>query len=93
MKYIWTDKDKFTGRWVCKDEKPSDFESLRDCYKIGFDPRFNGVAVICITDGMIVFLASKPELISWLNQKEMIPMPHKWLLQAMEILRDVYEGH
>lgn len=72
-------------------------------YKIGYlaagNPLFPDTSgdarkdfvLIAITDGMIGLPMTKRELVDDLNERQMIPMPHDWLVKTIEHLRDAYE--
>ena len=103
MTYHWTEADIIVGRWVCKPAPdktiPGDAEgrwevngwTAKWTYQIGWlasEQSDNNIALICITDGMIVRHKSRTALVAALNRDKMRPMPHKWLLATVDYLRD-----
>lgn len=103
MKYTWTESDIVAGRVVCKQSEyhhgnrpwePSG-GAMKWTMKIGYLPSLASerhFCLIALTDGMISCEGvSKAELVERLNKDEMIPMPHPWLLEVMDALRDCYE--
>jgi len=95
MKYTWTEEDIIPGRFVCKNrkfDKPTG-NSAKWTSKIGFLPTAKGTkyCLISMTDGMVNTYESKQELADSLNQNEMMPMPHEWLVETINYLRDCYE--
>lgn len=83
----------------------ADGHSAKWSYKIGFMPgdisppvrdengkwKSNHFCTVAMTDGMVIGPKSAEEMVQWLNNNQMIPMPHKWLLEVVEYLRGVYE--
>lgn len=97
MKYIWSKDDIIVGRIVCKN---IDFQKNLDIlylatttYKIGYvagdEDRY---VLLAMTDGMVGKTHTKEALATALNDDDMVPMPHKKLLEVIKKLRDVYEG-
>jgi hypothetical protein len=99
MKYNWELKDIVAGKIVCKDpsyQKRDFFQangnSAKWTYKIGFGYWEDGQrpTLNAMTDGMIHSFKNDQELVDYLNKCELIPMPHKWLIETMNYLRDCY---
>ena len=100
MKHIWEPQDIVAGRFVCKHPSYQGRDHFEPCgsackwtYKIGFgfwDTQM--YALIAMTDGMISNkFKTKEELAKFLNDHALMPMPHKWLIQVIDSLRDCYE--
>ncbi len=99
MQYIWEEKDIICGRIACKptaDGKPfkADGWTAKWTLKIGFRPDLPSDEHYCLTamtDGMNIPVGSAKAMAERFNNDKMIPMPHAWLLQTIEFLRDQYE--
>ncbi len=47
--------------------------------------------LIALTDGMVGTAYTKADIAAQLNADDMMPMPHKWLIETINWLRDCYE--
>ena len=98
MKYQWEEKDVVCGRFVCKNlpANKDSFEpdgwtakwTFKVCY-MGSSSR--EVCLVAMTDGMMGYTKTKEEMAAFLTENDMVPMPHKWLLQTMDYLRGCYD--
>ena len=99
MKYTWEAKDITAGRFVCKSKAAGgdvlNGWSAKWTDKIGFVPEngANQYCLISMTDGLVCGKYTKAELAKWLNENEMMPMPHEWLIKTIEFMRDHYETY
>ena len=94
MKYIWTEEDIICGRFVCKPIKDGKVEGWQAkwTHKIGYYGGGNKSCLIAMTDGSVSLRDESPANIAdFLNENQMIPMPHNRLIETMEYLRDCYE--
>ncbi len=99
MKHVWSADDIIVGRIVCK---PRDKKTTKACgwsakwtLKIGYLPSNDSgsnYVTIAMTDGMVCGPHSAKEMADMFNKDEMIPMPHKWLQETIDYLRDMFEG-
>lgn len=101
MKYTWTEEDIVCGKIVCKPrniKNPDLGWHSKWTYKIGYvkgSSTFNkkygsGVVIIALSDGMVSGPMTQEEMAKYLTMENMMPMPHAWLLEVIDYLRDVY---
>ena len=96
MIYVWQEKDVRCGIFVCR--RPPEGEDLEPSgwnakwmYKIGYQrSRSAGATLVCMADGMIGRKRTVKEMADYLNENDMIPMPHKWVIKMFEYMRDWY---
>ena len=98
MKYIWSATDVRPGRCVCKSESSAKEDinwHAKWTYKIGWicqnDAAGKSLVTICLVDGMTSKTKSAQEIADWLNKEEMMPMPHKRLIEVMNSIRETLE--
>ena len=96
MKYIWTENDIKCGIFVCrrphdgKEFEPSGWDA-KWMYKIGYQKRrSDGATLICMADGMVGNKRTPKSMADYLTENDMMPMPHKWVIQMFEYMRDWY---
>jgi hypothetical protein len=96
MKYIWSEQDIICGMFVCRtpidDNKfePSSWKA-KWMHKIGYQKRRgDGATLICMTDGMVGRKRTPKEMADYLTENDMMPMPHKWVIEMFEYMRDWY---
>jgi len=97
MQYLWEEEDVKCGMFVYlppRNNKGKKFDpehcSTR-LYKIGFvGGRSKGTVLISMSDGMVGRVHTPNEMAHALTSSEMTPMPHKWLIKALDYMRDWY---
>jgi hypothetical protein len=100
MKIKWEEKDIIAGKIVCKEPSYQGNENFKACgnsakwtLKIGF-AYYNNIqyfVTVALTDGMVSKIGkTKKEVVEYLNKSELIPMPHSWLIEIINYLRDIY---
>ena len=103
MRYIWEEKDIIAGRIVCKPNTATktldrsfnpDGWTAKWTFKIGYNPALGAkkYVFISMTDGMISKPHTAKEMVASLNEDEMIPMPHAWLIKTINFMQGAYEG-
>ncbi len=99
MKYIWEEKDVVCGIFVykpiCNVNKDRSWTpdrwTAKWTHKIGFiGGSSKGTVLISMTDGMVGTQKTPAEMAEYLNNTELIPMPHNRLIKMMNYLRDSY---
>lgn len=96
MKYTWAEQDIICGIFVCKKPNegdifvPSDWNA-KWMHKIGYQKRrSDGATLICMADGMVGKKRTLKEMAEYLTKNDMMPMPHKWVIEMFEYMRDWY---
>ncbi len=96
MKYIWSEQDIKCGMFVCRTPiNDSKFEpsgwNAKWMHKIGFiGGASKGSVLICMADGMVGRKRTPKEIADYLTENDMMTMPHKWVIEMFEYMRDWY---
>lgn len=92
MQYLWDEKDVKCGTFVCRNLKKFDPDACSTrMYKIGFiQRRSTGTVLIAMSDGMVGTKMTPKDMAKSLTKGEMIPMPHKWVIETFDYMRDWY---
>lgn len=98
MKTIWEPSDIVCGRIVCKPLQKGErvFEpngwTAKWTFKIGFvgGGGEDNYVMVCMCDGMVSRPRSKEQLAQEFNRDGLILMPHGWLIETMNFLRDSF---
>jgi len=100
MKYIWSEEDIKCGLIVCRNQhlqhidgtfKPDSWQA-KWTHKIGFiGNRKEGTVLISMADGMVGSKKTPKVMAEYLTKNDMMPMPHDWLIQIFNYMRDWYK--